>query len=404
MDGRCSTTPESEGYSRANRDERGDGESEAMAAGVASWKTCDTALEATEFAPTEASALADVQRISTWLYERSARAAGERALGSPRYGLDLRKLSGKATEARSKFGPLLTNLLLSERAQSLPLDVHTPRDATAVAHLARAGVLFALSRHHDQRIVTDDNLPACGETDDWLKLWRRDWKSIAPRRTLFEITPGLHSDEPEAMGDKIVAFLNPRPSRIDVESRQNAIYPWLVDFFGRSGETSRDLRREVLRDVSSVTNELLDNIRDHARADQAFLILSGTGRGQKRMLQLTVVDNGCGIPKSILRNKYENSDTPMTYIANSLAGTQPKRSRGRGDGLAEIGRVTDKYQGNLVLATGPTDDNRTILVDHQFSAENTDISPKELPLGIGGTVVVVRLRIGEYLLSSHQQI
>lgn len=311
--------------------------------------------------------------------------------------LDFSHVSGRALghQIVGKWGPLLSNLLLRAQLRDVPIEVIAPSQSAA-AQFARSGLLFALARH--------GRVTAHGESRPFLtelNPWRNDWQPVAPRSTLFEIPTEIDGVDPKRMGNKVVAFLNPAPSRIDVEARENAIYPWLRDLTKSNEYMDTSTRMEILRDISTITSELLDNIRDHADSSLSYMTLWSIGSGVNQSLQMCIVDNGKGIPESV--EKRHTNVEAADYLLQALNGSLPRRSRGRGDGLAKVSRTTQKYGGNILIATGPTAEGKSLLIDHDFSSSREIHAPTVENVGIIGTVVVAQLSIGKALHKSQNR-
>lgn len=302
-----------------------------------------------------------------------------------RYRLDMANLTGNNIHSRvnAKWGALVTNLLMGESFQNASVELQPPTRPAANTQLARSGMLFALARHRDLEMA--DNSESYAR--DNFSRWERDWVPTKPQLTLFDL--GGDNVAPTSVENKVVAFLNPRSSRIEVNARKNAIYPWLQGFLGA---VEHNTTMDVLRDLSVVTTELLDNVRDHAQSKNSFLVISEVNGSHKNRgsLQLVIVDDGRGMQKTI--NEQHLSDDPNQYLLACLNDKAPVRTGGRGDGLAKIIRRTKKYRGEIFVASGPTSDGTTVLVDHDYArSETVDAINADKDLGVQGTVVVLKL-------------
>ena len=306
------------------------------------------------------------------------------ASGPSGYRLDLKDLTGLHNGSRvdARWGAMLTNLLMQSEFQEARVELLPPEFSAARTQLARVGMMYALARHPDLSVISDSDgfRELCGT-------WRRDWVPVRPDLTLFDF--GSEGTQPTSVADKVVAFVNPRESRIEVNARRNAIFPWLHDYLGAAtGGTTM----EVLDSLSSVTTELIDNIQEHASTNDGLLTISEVGHSpsDRGSVQLVAIDSGCGIPSSVLAREPEVD--PAVRLAEYLNGESTSRAGGRGRGLQRIVEVVREYNGRLTIASGPDSEGETLFVDHQFSdnAENILVSCRP-DFGIRGTVVVLRL-------------
>ncbi|MGY4712986.1 ATP-binding protein [Mycolicibacterium sp. CBM1] len=318
------------------------------------------------------------------------------ASGDRDISIDLRELTGRQRQRSiGRLGPIVTNLLLRDDLQVRPLSVHPPATASPASQLARSGMFFALARHDSGLQVTSDRSALFS---DQIQKWRHDWRAVAPRDALFDIAEANDANQPAEIGSRIVAFLNPSPSKIDVSSRQNAIYPWLREITKGNKKYTAETRQQMLREISIITTELLDNVVHHARASKSIMTLSGI-ETREPCLQMAVVDNGCGIANSLL-DRGEKVDA-VEYLAGLVTNRHSLRDMGRGDGIAKIARRTEKCGGTLLIASGPIPaTGRSVVVDYDHPAGDRKNRVFEDDLGVQGTVAVVRIPLDPSRYSS----
>lgn len=301
--------------------------------------------------------------------------------------IDLTELTGRQ-RARSigRLGPIVANLLLRDALQFRPLSVLPPDTGSPAPQLARSGVLFAFARHDAELEIRSDQ-PAVFFQE--IRKWRRDWRAVAPKEALFDIAAVNDANQPSEIGSQIVAFLNPSPSKIDFASRQNAIYPWLREITKGEKKYTAEARQRMLREISIITTELLDNVTQHAQATKSMMTLSRIG-GREPCLQMAVVDNGRGIAGSLL-NRGEHIDV-TEYLKGLVDNRHSLREMGRGDGIAKIARRTQDCGGSLLIASGPIPESgKSVVVDYDHPSGHRKNRVGEDDLGIQGTVAVVRI-------------
>lgn len=306
--------------------------------------------------------------------------------------LHLDSLTGQIPQKSvGRYGPLISNILLNDINIKTPLKVSPPSSSSSAAQLARSGVMYALARHKsDLRTTNQWSTDSENNFFSGLDRWRQDWQPVAPKSTLFELSSEIEGIEPDQFDDHVVAFLNPSPSRIDLEARENAIYPWLRKIIPNAKSKNAKERTRILRDISSVTTELLDNILDHAGASQSFMIISAIRSRSGPTLQISIVDNGRGVAGSLAK-KYSDVKDTASYLTAAFNGQLSRRAKGRGYGLSQVATVVNEYKGSILFATGSAEVDKTTVFDHNFAHSDVIKSAKLDNLGIRGTVAVVRL-------------
>jgi hypothetical protein len=301
--------------------------------------------------------------------------------------IDLTELTGRQPQRSiGRLGPIVTNLLLRDDLQLRRWSVVPPESDSPAPQLARAGLFFALARHDSGLDIKSDHRALLFQE---ISKWKRDWRAVAPKEALFDIAEVNDANQPSEIGSQIVAFLNPSPSKIDVASRQNSIYPWRREITKGAKKYTAEARRGMLREISIITTELLDNVTQHARATKSMMTLSRI-EGRKPCLQMAVVDNGCGIANSLIA-RGEQVDV-VEYLSGLVDNRHALREMGRGDGIAKIARRTHDCGGTLLIASGPIPaTGHSVVVDYDHPAGHRKNRVAEDNLGIRGTVAVVRI-------------
>ncbi|MDV6310737.1 hypothetical protein R3Q15_02280 [Gordonia amicalis] len=304
---------------------------------------------------------------------------------SDSFRLNFEHLTGSNAGSRldTRWGALVANILMQDRFQHAHVEVTPPRKMAAATQLARTGLMYALARHHDLEFSGDD-----GEFARKCQPWKRDWVPVKPQLSLFDL--GGEGIEPTAVGEKVVAFVNPRSSRIEVNARRNAIYPWLLEYMGTAKSATT---MEVLDDLSTTTTELIDNIQEHARTRNGILTISEVSgdHRERGSVQIVALDDGQGVPASI-RERDPSADVESVMLGY-LNGTQEARSGGRGAGFRKLAELAAKYHARLTVASGPFEKGaKTILIDHDFAGDHIvrTVDHNE-NIDIHGTVVVIRI-------------
>jgi anti-sigma regulatory factor (Ser/Thr protein kinase) len=305
--------------------------------------------------------------------------------------LQLEKLTGHGTNRVSpKWGSVLTNILLGRLAKLGPITLGLPTSESARQQVARSGLLFALARHPglDVRHSTP-------ELQHALTKWSKDWIPSDFEQTLFDIPGEYDSDHPQDLGNDLVAFLNPNLSPVDSTSDDvdSVIYPWLRKLLSKARVHDSQVRRNVLRDISFATNELLNNVRDHARIGyhgNCALSLFATGSSESASrIYVSVVDDGVGMPVT-LQARSDSAMSDSELIMDAFAGNLPRRHRGRGEGLSIVRGIADKYNGSVFAATGPSGLG-SVLYEHDSAGDGKTESNCIERLTVHGTVIVLCL-------------
>lgn len=283
-------------------------------------------------------------------FDRSLRRAYERP---GIVDLDLTGVGTSHTRLTPQWGAVVANVLAAAAKEPNEVRVEIPRDHSGQQSLARAGIYFALARnrHLDWESAAQSGL------DVVLRPWRKNWRPANIRQPLFAIETDRDDQAPPESfyQDRFVAFLNPDQVRRNIfpGERDAAVYPWLRTLFGNKSHLSVERREAVLRDVSVVTSELLENIRDHAgitNRDLCSISLFTTGSGRDTRLYISVLDTGIGMDKSI-RSKGEYPPDSNDHLHLALEGKLPPGPRDRGQGLRRIMQTVISSSGSLFLAT-----------------------------------------------------
>jgi anti-sigma regulatory factor (Ser/Thr protein kinase) len=306
--------------------------------------------------------------------------------------LHLDKLTGQEPNRVSpKWGSVLTNILLRRLDGLGSVVLELPSNQSAQRQVARSGLLFALARHPglDVPRVTPQLRNA-------LSKWTQDWTPTDFEQTLFRI-PGEHEEDyPQDLGSDLVAFLNPSLSPVSssADDLDSVVYPWLRSLFSKARIHDAETRRQILRDVSFATNELLSNVRDHAAigdTGNCSLSLFATGASElDSRIYVSVLDDGVGMPNTLQkRSALEMTDCDLVSMA--FAGRLPRRHRGRGEGLSVVQMIADKYRGSVFAATGPASSGGAIIYEYESLGKNEPQCNQIESLDMHGTVVVLCL-------------
>lgn len=287
-----------------------------------------------------------------------------------------------------KWGPVLTNILLRQLAELGPVTLALPASESAQQQIARSGLLFALARHPG--LAVRDTSPQL-ERD--LSKWSRNWVPTDFEQTLFSIPGEDDTSLPQDLGRDLVAFLNPilssvEPSSEDIDS---VIYPWLRNLLSEARVHDAAVRKHVLRDISFATNELLNNVRDHARIGYhgncaLSLFATGSSAADSR-IYMSVVDDGVGMPRT-LRDRPTSQVSDGQLVIDAFAGSLPRRHRGRGEGLSIVRDIADKYGGSVFAAAGPSELG-SVVYEHNSSEQAACKYVEDLH--VKGTVIVLCL-------------
>lgn len=304
---------------------------------------------------------------------------------------DLSGLGKQATAVSPQWGSVLSNII-SSRYQDVWLRPEMPKTKAGQVQLARAGVYFALARH--QRL---DWASLSKSTVQSLEPWTEDWHPAEMQQPLFRVGDERRlSEVPKRLAPDLVAFLNPdRTPREDTLLDQEAVvYPWLRELIGtRRQPSTREWRRQLCRDTSTIAGELLDNVRDHAHLTHnglcSLATYATTGSKEDR-LYLTVQDTGVGMPRTLHSRTTAVNDAAL--VAQPFNGELPLRERAHGQGLRRLTELVDRLgsKAQLFAATGPSSDGSAITLRHQGGAGR--VVTEHLPgLPLHGTVVVMTL-------------
>lgn len=291
-----------------------------------------------------------------------------------------------------KWGAVLSNLIVGYYRTN---DVHVtfPRSDSATEQLARSGILFALSRNPAIAEVFPGGAPS-----DLLSRWAADWVPADYDEPLFHV-PGFDpAIEPQHLSNTMLSFLNPDYIADDSigEDFDAVTYPWIRQLLNGMGIRDRVTRERLQLDTSRVVIELLGNIKQHSGIDEdglSSVSLFATGSSERDgRIYLSVFDNGVGMPTT-LRNLYGLTRGPGEQIERALVGDLPRRERGRGDGLAAVTNIAQRYNGDLFLATGPTLDGKSIVVDY-FTRKESKPGARSFDAPVQGTIIVLAIPIG----------
>ncbi|WP_372449586.1 ATP-binding protein [Mycolicibacterium fortuitum] len=312
-----------------------------------------------------------------------------RGATAPSVSLQLAKITGHGSNRVSpKWGPVLTNILLGQLTEFGPVSLALPTSESAQQQIARAGLLFALTRHPGLAVHG-----TTAQTRRNLTKWSRDWTPTDFEQTLFDIPGEKDVDFPQDLGSDLVAFLNPTlsPAESSSDDVDSVIYPWLRKLLSKARINNSDIRQHVLRDISFATNELLNNVRDHARIGYhgncaLSLFATGSSASDSR-IYVSVVDDGVGMP-STLQDRVVSRVSDCRLVADAFSGDLPRRHRGRGEGLSIVSRIAGKYGGTIFAATGPSSQGSVV---YEFDSLGQSECGYIKDLAVQGTVIVLCL-------------
>lgn len=321
----------------------------------------------------------DVERIVHWMGDQP----GE-------VHLDFSHLASTAN-IDPRWGAVLSNVI-TRVTRDRPLDVDLPEGAAAQTKLARAGLLFALARHPKLRSTHLSQLES-----DALSPWRRNWQPVQADQALFDDVDALVG-EPSVIRHRLVSFLNPNEVPRDFVRSEKAplVHTWLRNLVGRESFVDKRYLAQLLRDITVITDELLDNVRNHALvgpSGQCSLSLFAT-RGQTMRIYVTVMDTGRGIPNSLSEKYGDMIGTPMLGLQRALGGELDSYARDRGRGLSRIREIVERRRGRLFIASGPLESGeQSMSVDTDFAEvqPNRDAVLRHIPML--GTVVTASFKI-----------
>ncbi|WP_141660861.1 hypothetical protein [Tsukamurella tyrosinosolvens] len=314
---------------------------------------------------------------------------------SNRLELDLSNLH--ASDNNSRWDPIVANILLQSRVRDSALSVIAPAQSLE-QQLARSGIMFAIAGHGS--LNTDSSQSpredAVRLAEEDLRPWRTKWRQRARQAALFEHPEIADGNDPDISFRRTVAFVNPDSDPIGSEARERAIYPWLRNLTGELGGISRADRNELLRRISAISTELLDNVVEHSLAEQSVVTISNIRSSKSNQLQIAVIDGGQGIPSSLRR--YGRKKVPLDYVEELVEDGRQLTLFARGDGIASIARQVRESRGSIMIASGSNGDEHSFLYDRSFESNVAEPVKFETPaLGVQGTVVVVRLPIKKVL-------
>ncbi|WP_133147294.1 hypothetical protein [Mycolicibacterium novocastrense] len=254
----------------------------------------------------------------------------------------------------AEWGAVATNVIDNALSHSKSIAIELPIDGTIDRVFARSGLYLALSRQRTLDWTRFDERQSTA-----LKAWATDWRPADVRQPLFPIGLPDNSFEVDRRGDsperELVAFLSAdRVPRSEAMADQSVVvFPWLRDMVRHHDRLSVDTRETLLEETALAAQELLDNVRLHAKLDSSGLCyvsysITGQANTNDLELHLTVLDTGAGIPTTAQRH-YASPEPPEAIVSAALAGELRKRDRGRG--LNRLAHLAERRGGRLFIAT-----------------------------------------------------
>jgi len=296
-------------------------------------------------------------------------------------------------------GALLSTALLGSLGEQ-PLEIRMAAAGDVTDGLASAGLAFALANRRGPTKV--DGMRSPESLSPWRRTWtpgtRANWIALFPdedaSNQLFGPEAIGETDwEPDLFGPTFAAFVNPhRTGR--VASRRHPLkrvfWPWIDRLMPRSLAQDRAKRREFVRDVGTLIDELIANISEHAAGsgpDVHSLVHAAVTRGQEAdRLHLAFADTGAGIIRTLLPKLGISPAPEETYeevLAAAFAGTLPGWGVGRGLGLPAVLDVATRGSAVLRVATGRC----------RLEADQHGLRSVAVEFDLRGTVVVVSLTL-----------
>ena len=330
--------------------------------------------------------------------ERFVDALGQTATGEPLV-IEFKSLESTDEPSRVRTRPEAVLLLvraLAARAAEQQISVSLPLNEGLRNQLARGGLFFALA-NAPLGLAEDAEFP-----HTLRQQWAQPWMAGSPewRQTLFSPEEYGETVLPaEPVQPDLLTFINPhRADSTDVAEQiaEDAARPWLNRLIGRSQRLTRRDREWLVSRVGLVVEQLVKNIRDHARLRRGGSSLvqvfrtAGGGEQSVNRLYVAVLDDGVGIVKSV-RESFGVEGTSAEVLATTVAGRLPGYGRDRGEGYAAIGRAIARYGGGRVFAACGDENGHATWAEYRPSSNSLQSGRLALPLK--GTVVVAQLHL-----------
>ncbi len=311
------------------------------------------------------------------------------ALSEPLF-LDWEKLRRIEAPAAS----ILSQALIG-RLGNLPLVIRIPSDLDHLEAVFWSGVRFALANREGPTEVIPELLAE--------PQWRRSWVpgEVRAMRGLFQqhlFDPQEFGVKPDIFGRYHAAFINPHrlPAKAANQDIGSIVRPWLSDVLPnlRNSEVMAPARQHFLFEVTAVIDELLQNVREHARHTSVgsptrslvqISVTLGGGVESFNRIYISVQDAGPGIvttarPKIRFSEGAEMSDADL--LAHLFTGDLDPWNQGRGMGLPRVWRIVQaRKNAGLWVAS-----NKERLASSEGSLASIGAG-----FDIGGSVVVAMI-------------
>ena len=110
-------------------------------------------------------------------------------------------------------------------------------------------------------------------------------------------------------------------------------------------------RREDLRFIQWVLNEITDNVINHSCSENGGIIQL-THHSQRKRIEITICDTGIGIPESLRSGDFPTISDPDALASVIKEGVTRSKSAGQGNGLYGTYEIASKTGGRLTIMSG----------------------------------------------------
>lgn len=110
-------------------------------------------------------------------------------------------------------------------------------------------------------------------------------------------------------------------------------------------------RREDMRFIQWVLNEITDNVINHSCSENGGIIQL-THHSQRKRIEITICDTGIGIPASLRSGDFPNISDPDALASVIKEGVTRSKSAGQGNGLYGTYEIASKTGGRLTIMSG----------------------------------------------------
>ncbi len=297
--------------------------------------------------------------------------------------------------------------LISGRFRRLSLKVRLPDADSINRQLARGGIFHAMARRAGPTRV--ENEPA-----EWLETmesWNRDFhpSDCRMRRDALvdsKFEPSQARSMRAAFQRQLFSVIQPHMRRaIEVgDDMQPLASTWLADTLGVASSSEAGIQ---IDDYLGAFQQIVVNICEHARIEdteggsslaQIYATYGGGERSLNR-LQFMVVDNGCGLSKSLPERYRDKPRNAAESLTDALMGKLPGFDGARGRGLKyvrETALAGHRSSGSgvtpnriSVITVGDAPDSAAVM---SWSADSADPAVQQYEgVPVVGTLVMVSL-------------